>query len=88
LLKGKDAKSTDLRLCKRETSFYELRWLGCLKYQSILGGKRMGNMTVNSTENLDKEWIELIENALEMGISSAEIRDFLHNHEQFPHKNI
>ncbi|WP_262372647.1 anti-repressor SinI family protein [Sutcliffiella horikoshii] len=38
------------------------------------------NARVEMTENLDKEWIDLITNALEMGISSAEIRDFLHNY--------
>lgn len=83
MLKSEDAKSTDLRLCKREIkkSFYKLGWLGCLKYQSILGGKRMmENMTIEMAENLDKEWVDLITNALEMGISSAEIRDFLHNY--------
>lgn len=40
----------------------------------------MENVTVKMTENLDKEWVDLITNALEMGISSAEIRDFLHNY--------
>ncbi|MEA3320431.1 MAG: anti-repressor SinI family protein [Bacillota bacterium] len=38
------------------------------------------NVRVELTENLDKEWVDLITNALEMGISSAEIRDFLHNY--------
>lgn len=40
----------------------------------------MENVIVEMTENLDKEWVDLITNALEMGISSAEIRDFLHNY--------
>ncbi|MCM3618867.1 anti-repressor SinI family protein [Sutcliffiella horikoshii] len=40
----------------------------------------MENVTLEMTENLDKEWVDLINNALEMGISSAEIRDFLHNY--------
>ncbi|MGD6990891.1 anti-repressor SinI family protein [Sutcliffiella horikoshii] len=40
----------------------------------------MENVAVEMTENLDKEWVDLIINALEMGISSAEIRDFLHNY--------
>ncbi|MDX5476453.1 MAG: anti-repressor SinI family protein [Bacillaceae bacterium] len=44
----------------------------------------MGNTLVEVTENLDKEWVELISSALEMGISADEIRDFLHN---FPHSN-
>ncbi|TYS60098.1 anti-repressor SinI family protein [Sutcliffiella horikoshii] len=39
----------------------------------------MEKVTVKMTENLDKEWVELIGSALELGISSAEIRDFLHN---------
>ncbi|NLP49358.1 anti-repressor SinI family protein [Bacillus sp. RO1] len=38
------------------------------------------NVRVEITENLDKEWVDLITSALEMGISSAEIRDFLHNY--------
>ncbi len=40
----------------------------------------MEKVAVEMTENLDKEWVDLITNALEMGISSAEIRDFLHNY--------
>lgn len=52
---------------------------GLPEIPSILGGKRMEKVTVKMTENLDKEWVELIGSALELGISSAEIRDFLHN---------
>ncbi|WP_237663087.1 anti-repressor SinI family protein [Sutcliffiella horikoshii] len=40
----------------------------------------MENVTIEMTENLDKEWVDLITDALEMGISSAEIREFLHNY--------
>lgn len=40
----------------------------------------MENVTIKMTENLDKEWVDLITDALNMGISSAEIRDFLHNY--------
>lgn len=54
---------------------------GLPEIQSILGGNRnMENVVVEMTENLDKEWVDLIINALNMGISSAEIRDFLHNY--------
>ncbi|NMH75314.1 DNA-binding anti-repressor SinI [Bacillus sp. RO2] len=42
----------------------------------------MEKVSIKMTENLDKEWIELIGSALELGISSAEIRDFLHNNGQ------
>ncbi|QFT90554.1 Anti-repressor SinI [Bacillus sp. THAF10] len=38
------------------------------------------NMTIEMTENLDKEWVDLIANALEMGITSDEIREFLHTY--------
>lgn len=37
----------------------------------------MGNVLLEVTENLDKEWVELISSALEMGISAEEIREFL-----------
>ena len=40
----------------------------------------MGNGVLEMTENLDKEWVELISSALEMGISPEEIREFLHNY--------
>ncbi|MGY3714787.1 anti-repressor SinI family protein [Sutcliffiella cohnii] len=40
----------------------------------------MGNGVLEMTENLDKEWIELISSALEFGISVEEIREFLHNY--------
>ena len=54
---------------------------GLPEIPSILGGKRiMENITIKMTENLDKEWVDLITNALKMGISSKEIRDFLHNY--------
>ncbi|WP_404445242.1 anti-repressor SinI family protein [Sutcliffiella horikoshii] len=43
----------------------------------------MEKVTVIITENLDKEWVELIGSALKLGISSAEIRDFLHKKGQF-----
>ena len=43
----------------------------------------MERILVELTENLDKEWVELIGNALEMGISSDEIRDFLHKSPRF-----
>lgn len=46
----------------------------------------MEKVSVNFTENLDKEWIELISDALEMGISSEEIREFLHNFSNPLHK--
>jgi len=34
--------------------------------------------TLNSETELDLEWIELIKEALALGISPEEIRDFLH----------
>jgi hypothetical protein len=55
---------------------------GLPEIPSILGGKRMEKVSIKMTENLDKEWVELIGSALELGISSAEIRDFLHNNGQ------
>ncbi|WP_083402287.1 anti-repressor SinI family protein [Bacillus sp. MUM 116] len=33
--------------------------------------------TIASEKELDKEWVELIKKALELGIPSNEIRDFL-----------
>lgn len=49
----------------------------------------MENVLVNLTENLDKEWGELIASALEMGITSEEIREFLHNrHMKTPHQTL
>ena len=44
----------------------------------------MGNVLLEVTENLDKEWVELISSALEMGISADEIREFL---QSFPSNN-
>lgn len=82
MLKGKDAKSTDLRFVKEKQRILLLIMMaGLPEIQSILGGNRnMENVVVEMTENLDKEWVDLIINALNMGISSAEIRDFLHNY--------
>ncbi|MFE7060518.1 anti-repressor SinI family protein [Sutcliffiella sp. NPDC057660] len=48
----------------------------------------MEKILVDLTENLDKEWVELIGNALEIGISSEQIREFLHNFPNSPHKNL
>jgi hypothetical protein len=49
----------------------------------------MENVLVDLTENLDREWGELIASALEMGITFEEIRDFLHNrHMNTPHQNL
>jgi DNA-binding transcriptional MerR regulator len=48
----------------------------------------MENVLVKLTENLDKEWMELIGDALDMGISSEEIREFLHNFANPPYKNL
>jgi hypothetical protein len=41
----------------------------------ILGGFVV--ISVNSEKELDNEWVELIREALELGISVDEIRDFL-----------
>ncbi|MBM7602631.1 DNA-binding transcriptional MerR regulator [Metabacillus crassostreae] len=35
--------------------------------------------SIVSANNLDKEWVDLILIALELGISSEEIQDFLNN---------
>ncbi|MBM7618242.1 DNA-binding transcriptional regulator YhcF (GntR family) [Bacillus tianshenii] len=48
----------------------------------------MEKVAFNLTENLDKEWVELIGDALEMGISTEEIRDFLHNNTNSSYKNL
>ncbi|WP_417898993.1 anti-repressor SinI family protein [Bacillus haimaensis] len=48
----------------------------------------MEKIVFNLTENLDKEWVELIANALDMGISTDEIRDFLHNNTTSSYKNL
>jgi DNA-binding transcriptional MerR regulator len=36
-------------------------------------------ITIASEKELDKEWVELIKQALEIGISVEEIRNFLNN---------
>jgi Anti-repressor SinI len=41
----------------------------------ILGGYTV--IALDSEKELDKEWMELIKKALELGISIEEIRDFL-----------
>ncbi|WP_223701375.1 anti-repressor SinI family protein [Sutcliffiella deserti] len=48
----------------------------------------MEKTLTNLTENLDKEWMELIGDALDMGISSDEIREFLHNFSNSTYKNL
>ncbi|WP_078378999.1 anti-repressor SinI family protein [Sutcliffiella halmapala] len=48
----------------------------------------MEKVSVNLTENLDKEWVELISDALNMGISSEEIREFLHSFTPPIHQNL
>ncbi|MGG4166081.1 anti-repressor SinI family protein [Rossellomorea vietnamensis] len=35
-----------------------------------------------TNRELDLEWMELIKQALDAGISKKEIREFLHNHSQ------
>ncbi|CAG9620767.1 anti-repressor SinI family protein [Sutcliffiella rhizosphaerae] len=46
----------------------------------------MEKVTIKLTEDLDKEWVELIGSALELGISSDEIREFLHNKGKYTFK--
>ena len=54
-----------------------LRRLGCLEYvYCILGGKKLGN------KELDLEWVELIKQALDAGISKEEIRKYLQSQSQ------
>ncbi|MGM0836106.1 MAG: anti-repressor SinI family protein [Bacillota bacterium] len=48
----------------------------------------MEKVVFNLTENLDKEWVELIGDALDMGISTDEIRDFLYNNTNSSFKNL
>lgn len=43
----------------------------------ILGGNEMVNDVQNRNEQLDQEWIDLILEAVELGISVQDIQNFL-----------
>jgi hypothetical protein len=47
------------------------------KIVHILGGTIVFDTAVEKELQLDKEWVELIKKALELGIPIDEIRDFL-----------
>lgn len=58
-----------------------LGWLDCLEYDLYFGGKKVARVQGNTRE-LDREWIQLIMEAKELGLDKKEIRTFLNQHNE------